>query len=359
MENPDPNYPQPPFDSSHQPSTPVPYGERDISDDSRLYLHTDPRVQKEGINDFVLSNCHGNKKALLLGINYTNTDHELSGCLNDVANIKEFLISLYGFEEENMLIMTDDQPKDSDLYPSRENILKSMKWLSSHVKPNDSLFFHFSGHGGRVRDESGDEDDGYDETIYPADFKEYSGTSGQILDDEMHNLMVRPLCEGSRLTCIFDSCHSGTVLDLPYIYSTKGILKEQNLFKGAGKGVISAGIAYAKGNKERAISSLIELGNTLFRAREVQQENKEQNWSPADVIMFSGCKDDQTSADAKEHGKSTGAMSYAFTTALRNNPSLSYHTLLNRLRDILREKYSQRPQMSTSHPIDVNLQFVC
>ena len=30
--------------------------------------------------------------------------------------------------------------------------------------------------------------------------------------------------------------------------------------------------------------------------------------------MFSGCKDNQTSADAMENGASTGAMSYAFTS---------------------------------------------
>lgn len=32
--------------------------------------------------------------------------------------------------------------------------------------------------------------------------------------------------------------------------------------------------------------------------------------------MWSGCKDSQTSADADEAGKATGAMSYAFITAL-------------------------------------------
>lgn len=36
----------------------------------------------------------------------------------------------------------------------------------------------------------------------------------------MHRIMVQPLPAGVRLTAIFDSCHSGTALDLPYIYST-------------------------------------------------------------------------------------------------------------------------------------------
>lgn len=44
---------------------------------------------------------------------------------------------------------------------------------------------------------------------------------------------------------------------------------------------------------------------------------------------------------------------------LRENPNQSYQALLNSVREILRDKYSQRPQLSASHPIDVNLQFVC
>lgn len=32
-------------------------------------------------------------------------------------------------------------------------------------------------------DVSGDETDGFDETIYPIDHDQYEGTSGQILDD--------------------------------------------------------------------------------------------------------------------------------------------------------------------------------
>lgn len=45
------------------------------------------------------------------------------------------------------------------------------------------FFFHYSGHGGRVADLEGDEDDDFDETIYPLDFDNYEGESGQITDD--------------------------------------------------------------------------------------------------------------------------------------------------------------------------------
>ncbi|KAI7903393.1 peptidase C14, caspase domain-containing protein [Cokeromyces recurvatus] len=325
---------------------------------NQFYLHVDPNVDKDNMPDFELSNCRGKKRALLVGINYTGTNNELNGCINDVENIKNFIISLYGFREEDMVILTDNQEEER-FRPTRSNIIAAMQWLVHDAEADDSFFFHYSGHGGRVADVHSDEDDGFDETIYPVDFEKYEGDSGQITDDEMHNLLVKPLPAKCRLTCIFDSCHSGTVLDLPFVYSTKGEIKDSNLFKHAGKGLLSAGIAYAQGDRDGALSSIMSLGKQLFEIHNISNESKRKNFSPADVVMFSGCKDDQTSADANEAGRATGAMSYAFTKSLRNNPNQSYQELLNSVRDILRDKYSQRPQLSSSHPIDVNLQFTC
>ena len=131
---------------------------------------------------------------------------------------------------------------------------------------------------------------------------------------DMHDIMVRPLPKGCRLTAIFDSCHSGTVLDLPYVYSTRGEIKQTNLFKHAGMGLLSAGVLYAKGDKDGALSSIMSLGKQLLEARMISSEARKRNTTLADVIMFSGCKDDQTSADAQEAGRATGAMSYALTS---------------------------------------------
>ncbi|KAG1465674.1 hypothetical protein G6F46_001356 [Rhizopus delemar] len=358
--DPNPNYPQPP-DTKHNPGpNPVTYGGMVNHEDNEedFYLHVDPTVNQEKLSDFEISNCEGKKRALLIGINYIGTKNQLDGCINDVQNIKKFLISLYNFKEEDMVILTDDQ-NESRFQPTRANILAAMQWLVHNAEPNDSFFFHYSGHGGRVADTCSDEDDGHDETIYPLDYEQYEGTSGQIRDDDLHDILVRPLPKGCRLTAIFDSCHSGTVLDLPYVYSTKGEIKENNLFKHAGMGILSAGIQYAQGDKDGALSSIMSLGKKLLESRQISDDVRERNTTLADVIMFSGCKDDQTSADAKEAGRATGAMSYALTTSLRQDPYQSYHKLLNSLRQILRDKYSQRPQMSASHPIDVNLPFKC
>jgi len=41
----------------------------------------------------------------------------------------------------------------------------------------------------------------------------------------------------------------------------------------------------------------------------------------------------------------------AFITVLSKNKNLSYQQLLVGIRDILRSKYSQKPQLAASHPI--------
>jgi hypothetical protein len=127
--------------------------------------------------------------------------------------------------------------------------------------------------------------------IYPVDFRQV----GHITDDEMHRILVKPLQPGTRLTAIFDSCHSGTALDLPYIYSTQGILKEPNLAKEAGQGLLGVIASYSQGD----IGGMIKKGMGLLKkatnGEEAHNRTLATKTSPADVIMLSGSKDDQTS----------------------------------------------------------------
>ena len=89
----------------------------------------------------------------------------------------------------------------------------ALYWLVQGCQPGDSLLFHYSGHGSRQRNYNGDEVDGYDETLCPLDFE----TQGMIVDDEINATIVRPLPHGVKLHAIIDACHSGTILDLPFL----------------------------------------------------------------------------------------------------------------------------------------------
>ncbi|KAJ5917895.1 hypothetical protein N7454_010270 [Penicillium verhagenii] len=302
---------------------------------------------------FQYSACTGRRKALLIGINYTGQPNALHGCINDVTNMSTFLHERFGYRREDMVILTDDQKNPMSI-PTKQNILRAMQWLVKDAQPHDSLFVHFSGHGGRTPDLDGDEDDGFDDVIYPVDYR----TVGHIVDDDMHDIMVRPLRPGVRLTAIFDSCHSGTALDLPYIYSTQGVLKEPNLAKEAAQDLFSAISSYGQGDLSSMANTAIGFFKKAANGGQARQRTLQTKTSPADVVMFSGSKDTQTSADTFQDGQARGALSWAFIKSLKQWPQQSYLQLLNSIRAELDGKYTQKPQLSCSHPLDVNLRFV-
>jgi hypothetical protein len=292
---------------------------------------------------------------LCIGINYRGLKGELRGCINDANNIAQFLCHQYGYKMEDIVMLTDDAT-DHRKRPTRANIIAAMRWLVAGARPDDSLFYHYSGHGGQTKDTDGDEADGYDEVIYPLDHE----TAGHIVDDEMHDIMVKPLPPGCRLTAIFDSCHSGSAMDLPYIYSTEGKVKEPNLAKEAGKTAMGAVSSYAKGDMAGVLKGVMGLAKTAAGGgQKADKKAKATRTSPADVISWSGCKDSQTSADTTEAGQATGAMSFAFRQSLSANPQQTYQQLLNSMREILKAKYSQKPQLSSSHPMDTSIYFIC
>jgi len=188
-----------------------------------------------------------------------------------------------------------------------------MRWLVEDARADDALFFHYSGHGGRTRDTDGDELDGWDEVIFPVDYQK----AGIITDDLLHDSLVKPLPPGCRLTSVFDSCHSGSILDLVFEFHSNGQLKSS------------------------------PVAHSFIQAKS----------SPADVVCFSGCKDTQTSADVVQGGVAVGAMSYAFLKVIKRNPNITYIDLLRGVRQILKKKYSQKPQLSATHKVDKNLRF--
>ena len=110
-----------------------------------------------------------------------------------------------------------------------------MKWLVAGAKPNDSLFFHCESEdqykvlllncplqtlatAARLRIPTVTStmdttkvgtsrsitlnlaNTGPPSVIYPVDWKQYPRNQGVIVDDNMHEIMVRPLPAGCRLT---------------------------------------------------------------------------------------------------------------------------------------------------------------
>jgi hypothetical protein len=231
-----------------------------------------------------------NKKALLIGINYTGTSNELYGCINDTNSIKERIIK-EGFT--NINVLTDLTSKKA----SRANILEEFKNFLVNSKEGDLLFFLYSGHGSYILDKNGDETDGYDEMIVSCDLQ-------PVLDDELKSIIQANLKNGVILFAMFDSCFSGSVLDLKYQYMDS--------------------LNYDK-----------------------YTENAKQLETLGDIFMISGCTDEQTSADAVFNNKPNGAMTWSLLEALKQKPQCSWRELVINMRNLLKNsKFEQIPQFS-------------
>jgi hypothetical protein len=163
------------------------------------------------------ANSQGSKRAVICGITYRGTCLELKGCLNDANCMKYLLTTRFHFPDSSILMLTEEQ-MDPCRKPTKYNIMHALEWLVQGCQPGDSLVFHFSGHGSQQINYNGEELDGYDETLIPMDFQ----TAGPIVDDDINSTIVRPLPVGVTLHAIVDACHSGTVLDLPYLYRYNG-----------------------------------------------------------------------------------------------------------------------------------------
>ena len=247
------------------------------------------------------------KRALLVGINYIGTDAELGGCINDVKKVRQMLLG-EGFDDRNIVMLTEEEKKPRK--PTEWNIVRWLMWLIRLARDGDVLYFHFSGHGSYVRDTSGDERDRRDECLVPLDYLK----SGMITDDVIKRIIMQ-VGKEVNLYMIFDCCHSGTLADLPYKYN--------------------------------------ENNRVIVNKRNIVPK--------CNVVMISGCKDSQTSADAwfREEKRYEGALTNTYLRVLKSyDNEVSYKILLGKVRRILKLKeFTQIPQLSFGKIKSLNDKF--
>lgn len=228
------------------------------------------------------------RKALLIGNNYSG-DSKLAGCVNDANNMSDYL----KYRNYTTNVQTE---------LSHADFVKTCADFFGRARQNDTLYFHFSGHGFQTKDRNADEDDGKDEAVV-------LGDGSGFVDDDINKLMIEPL-RSLRITVVmvFDTCHSGTMCDLRYIY---------------------------KSGRTPTYNPKYPANNAM-------------------VISISGCGDSQTSADTVMNGQAQGALTGAMIQVLKrcNNGELLCD-FMDKLRAYLKKAgYTQVPIMCSSRPVD-------
>jgi len=243
------------------------------------------------------------KKALLIGINYINDrDITLNGCIDDVINMRNMLIDAYDYDPSNILTLRDDD-KHTIHQPSRDNIINNLKKLANESDKLSELWVHYSGHGSLLFDNKSINTNNMENILVPADYK----TKGFILDIELLAIVKTIKC---KTILLFDSCHSGTMCDLPWAIEYKNPLNY----------------------------TVTHINNVVI--------------SNPNIFMFSGSKDSQTSDDSysSENQQYVGAFTHAFLHSLRKNRhNVSYKVLYRDICEYLSQNgFAQIPIFSSS-----------
>ena len=277
------------------------------------------------------------RTALLIGINYNNNpDATLNGCYNDVVNVSQYLRTVLGYATSSVTVLTDGNRgaagagTASVVPPTRQNIIAGMAALVAGMVAGDEAVFHFSGHGTLVRDTNGDETTtGLDSCLCPLDYNAPASAGGGVItDDEIRALLVNKVPRGARLYVFLDCCHNGTGCDVRYKYEDFSVLLRPPSARTA----------------------------PLWRTQQKAFANQKYAETAGEVYMISGCRDEQTSADAYINNAFAGALTYAVFAILRaNNASIrtySWSSLLRDVRHFMRaNRYSQIPQLMTGQLI--------
>ena len=246
-------------------------------------------------------------KAVLAGIN-AYPGAPLSGCINDVLEAKAFLLA-EGFKEENIILLTDQAA-------TRKAIMEKLEWLVKDAKTGDLRYFHFSGHGtefaGRDLDK---QPDGLNQVICPYDFNWTADT--MIMDVDFVDVFKK-MPDGVIFNWASDSCHSGDL--------TRLIPKPNE--------------------KIRQYPNIPpDVKQQIEKARKANLKRRGFVGGLLDVGFISGCRYDQTSADAYINGKNCGAMTHFLFESLkanRNNPLTSLVADMNNR--LMANGYDQQPQ---------------
>lgn len=126
---------------------------------------------------------------------------DLRGAEHDARRVRDVLVMARGFPEENVQVLLNH---DATRAAVESGVTE---WLVQNARPGDNVVIWYSGHGSQKWDEDGDEDDGLDETLAPADVLPLD-TRNDISDDEFNDWLG--MLPTENVVVVLDNCNSGT-----------------------------------------------------------------------------------------------------------------------------------------------------
>lgn len=270
----------------------------------------------------------GRKHLLAVGIN-NYREKPLRGAVNDAVEIRETLISRFGFAPGDTTLLTDSSA-------TRAGIIGSIVRAIDAVGRGDLFVFFYSGHGSLFADSSSSlrdeeavldlssmraqgsvmQDGRYDSTIVPFDVDSQNSDrpwGNLILDDELYELFSRMTARGAFVLLLSDSCHSGTLarsiaIDERYKFIDPGKVL-------GGRSPQPSGDGYGRPLPKSAFNGLL--------------------------LAITSSRDNQYSLDGRFGGRLQGMFTHVLLRVISNSdPSISYQRLFSQVQREVNEMSS-------------------
>jgi hypothetical protein len=215
---------------------------------------------------------------------YHGWDGALRACEFDARDMAE-LAEQTGFDGRELLLTKE---------ATADRVIDAIAAAAEELGEDDIFFLTYSGHGGQVPDTNGDEPDeeAKDETWLLYD--------RQLVDDELFDLWSR-FHAGTRIFVLSDSCHSGTVVRGFY---TEELIKE-----------VIERYDDMDLDEPRVRSVPEELRGAIYQDNRAAYDEVQERVAPGDdaeieaqVILISGCQDNQQSLDGARNGLFTAKL---------------------------------------------------
>lgn len=277
--------------------------------------------------------------ALLVGINNYKSDEirPLNGCINDIDEIANCLLTLSG-SNENISIK-----KLIDCQATRQAIINGFKEHLCQANRDDIVVFYFSGHGSQepVPPQWREiEANGLVETLVCYDSR--TENSWDLADKELGVLINQVAQKNPQIIIILDCCHSG------------GALRDERINN-------SLQPRYIEKSEARSFSNFLdsEVISTLFSKYDFRRDEELSFFVPEGRYIFlSACRDVEKAFERLDIQR--GVFSFFLTDTLKQtNGNLSYQDLFNKIRDKVNDFDSRQcPQFEVSNSIYADFIFL-
>jgi hypothetical protein len=264
--------------------------------------------------------------------------------VRDITLVEAFLKRQFNLPSERIYKLTasnvdgSSEPSESpEQLPTYENIVRKLQEITEKAQPQDQVYIHYSGHGGRAvtnyPQSKGTK--GIDEVLVPTDIGK--PTSRYLRDVELAALLQTMVDKGLVVTVVLDSCHSGG--------TTRA---GDSAIRGADRETVDT----TPRPTESLVASAEDLAKTWQDLAEETTRSGKSNMSflpgAKGYVMLAACRPSEYAYEYEFNGKErNGALTYWLLDSLKNcSPDLTYKVIYDRINAKVHSKFpSQTPML--------------